>query len=705
MVRTGSNQVGRDSVEPPSRSVGRLPSLYRQSRSQRKHLSTRSDENGSRDFRPTLGTVMALVPLAKKTLLLTLLFGLFPISFLHAIECHELELVTEKMLREHYVYRQFDEALSQRVSDQVLSEIDPGKLIFEKSDVEQLKKQYGNDLDIWLFARSCDFLEAIQELFYRRSQERHPHVTQQIGLIHDFTIDESYLRPKSRDYLNRGVSLDDRWRRQIKYQILQSRLTGLTEEAILGKLKRYYEKRLIEKDRLTDLQLRDHFLKAFARSLDPHSKYYPPANAADIRIALGETFFGIGATIETRNESFFISRLNPGGPAFLGKQLQPGDQILAVGDAKGEPVEAFGKTLTELVHLIRGPKDSQVEITVHRQNEDGNQVKKIPIIRDRIDPVAAATEKQVFDLSTTSDSSVRIGVIALSSFYLDRNAQQRRDTDYRSATRDVEKLIKQLQEDQIDSLILDLRGNGGGILSEAVSITGLFIDSGPVVQKRDAFGDVVVLRDKDQRIVYEGPLTVIIEGASASASEIVAGALQDYRRALVIGNANTFGKGTVQIVTTVDRRRDELGSFKLTNALYFLPSGRTPQLEGIAPHIVLPQSNRASRSMRDRPFAIPSEKLPPIEYTKTTEGNHHIAPLQARSQRRTNDQPTASPTTEDDQDKVSLLESTYNGSENQPPSIDSETILNESLRITYDRYHLLKHLPLNNAPIEIVPVP
>jgi len=647
--------------------------------------------------------------MAKKTWLITLLFGLFPTSFLAAIECHELELVTEKMLREHYVYQQFDEALSQRVLDQVLTEIDPGKLIFERSDVERLKQQYGNDLDIWLFARSCDFLEAIQELFYERSQERHPHVSQQIESNHDFTLDEFYLRPKSRDYLNRGETLDNRWRRQIKHQILQSRLTGLTEEAILGKLKRYYEKRLIDKDRLTDLSLRDHFLKAFARSLDPHTKYYPPANAADIRIALGEIFFGIGATIETRNESFFISRLNPGGPAFLGKQLQPGDQILAVGEATGDPIEAFGKTLTELVHLIRGPKDTQVEITVHRQNEAGNQVKKIPIIRDRIDPVAAAAEKQVFELSTTSDSSssVRIGVIALSSFYLDRNAQQRRDSDYRSATRDVEKLIKQLQEDQIDSLILDLRGNGGGILSEAVSITGLFIDSGPVVQKRDAFGDVVVLRDKDQRVVYEGPLTVIIEAASASASEIVAGALQDYRRALVIGNANTFGKGTVQIVTNVDRRRDELGSFKLTNALYFLPSGRTPQLEGIAPHISLPQSNRASRSMRDNQFAIPSEKLPPIEYTKTAEGNHHIAPLQARSHRRMNHQPNAlpSPTKKLKQDKVSLKQTAYNDTKENLSTTNTETILNESLRITYDRYHLLKHLPLNNAPIEIIPIP
>ena len=634
---------------------------------------------------------------------ITLLFGFIASHDLRAIECHELELVTEKMLREHYVYQKFDEALSQRVLDQVLTEIDPGKLIFEKSDVERLKQHYGNDLDIWLFARSCDFLVAIQELFYERSQERYQQVKQQIESDHDFTIDESYFRPKSREYLDQGAPLNNRWRRQIKYQILQSRLTGLTEEAILGKLKRYYEKRLTSQDRLTDLQIRDHFLKAFARSLDPHSKYYPPANAADIRIALGETFFGIGATIETRHESFFISRLNPGGPAFLGKQLQLGDQILAVTDANGEPVEAFGKSITELVHLIRGPKDSQVEIIVHRQNENGNQVKKIPIIRDRIDPVAAAAEKQVFELSTTSDSSpsVRIGVIALSSFYLDRNAQQRREPDYRSATRDVEKLIKQLQEDQIDSLILDLRGNGGGILAEAVSITGLFIPAGPVVQKRDAFGDVVVLRDKDQRAVYEGPLTVIIEGASASASEIVAGALQDYRRALVIGNANTFGKGTVQIVTNVDRRRDELGSFKLTNALYFLPSGRTPQLRGIAPQVFLPQTEPATRSMRDRPFAIPAEKLPPIPYTRTAEGNHHIAPLQARSHRRMNHHPNPFPTPKEDQDKVSLLETAYNGPENRPSTTDSESVLNESLRITYDRYRLLNHSPLDNAPIEI----
>ena len=290
MVPNGSSQVGRDSVEPLSRSAGQHPNIPLQSKHQRKTPSTRSGENGSRDFLPTLsGTFMVLIPMAKQVKFLLLLLGLLPFSILHAIECHELELVTEKMLREHYVYRQFDEALSQRVLDQVLVEIDPGKLIFERSDVEQLKQQYGNDLDIWLFARSCDFLEAIQERFYERSLERHPQVNQQIESNHDFTIDESYLRPKSRDYLNSGDALDDRWRKQIKHQILQSRLTGLTEEAILGKIKRYYQTQLTDKDRLTDLKIRDHFLKAFARSLDPHSKYYPPANAADIRIALGET--------------------------------------------------------------------------------------------------------------------------------------------------------------------------------------------------------------------------------------------------------------------------------------------------------------------------------------------------------------------------------------------------------------------------------
>lgn len=634
---------------------------------------------------------------------LRLLLGLFATHSLAAIECHELERVTERMLREHYVYQQFDDTLSQRVMDQVLVEIDPGKLIFERTDVEQLKQQYGNDIDIWLFAQSCEFLDAIQKLFHQRSQERYLPAVQLIESSHDFTLDEYYHRPKSREHLDHGSALETRWRKQIKYQILQSRLTGLSEDAILGKLKRYYQERLTTKDRLTNEKLRDSFLKAFARSLDPHTKYYPPANAADIRIALGETFFGIGATIESRNESFFISRLNPGGPAFQGKLLLPGDQILAVSNAAGEPIEAFGKTLTELVHLIRGPKDSEVAITIHRQNESGNQVKRIPIIRGRIDPVAAAAEKQLFQVTSTSEQSptIRIGVISLSSFYLDRAAQQARELDYRSASKDVIKLIAELQADKIDSLILDLRGNGGGILSEAVAITGLFFDSGPVVQKQDAFGDIVVLKDRDSRVIYDGPLSVIIEGDSASASEIVAGALQDYRRGLVIGTANTFGKGTVQIVSNVDRRRDELGSFKLTNALYFLPSGRTPQLDGISPNISLPNSKPTSRTMRDNKFAIPSEKLAPIEFKRTAENNHHIAPLQARSTRRMSQHPSHKP--KETTDQISLLESTYNDAKKIQSTTNSESILNEALRITHDRFHLLKHLPLDNAPIEITP--
>ena len=625
---------------------------------------------------------------------------------LAAIECHELELVTEALLANHYVHRKYDNALSQRILDQLLIEIDPGKLVFFQSDVDEFKEEFGNEIDLWLFARSCGFLEVIQDQFYLRTEERFAQIQALIDEEHDYTLAESYLRPRSRNYLNDEAAFSERWRKQIKYQILQSRLTGLNDEEIRGKLHRYYQARFTANDRLPDEVLRDKFLKAFARSLDPHTKYYPPANAADIRIALGETFFGIGATIETRNESFFIARLNPGGPAFQSKALEPGDQILAVTSQAGEPIEAFGKTLTELVHLIRGPKDSPVELTIHRQTDQGNLVKKVPIIRDRIDPVAAAAERQSYLTAYEGDptSSIRIGLISLSSFYLDRAAQRAYQSDYRSAARDVERLIKELESEGIDSLILDLRGNGGGLLSEAVSISGLFIPSGPIIQKQDAFDDIIILNDRDKRTIYQGPLTLIIEPQSASASEIVAGTLQDYRRALVVGTGNTYGKGTVQIVASVHRQRAELGSYKLTNALYFLPSGRTPQLHGITPDILLPTSQFGTRTMADREFAIEAKQLDPISFTPTAPGNHHIAPLQARSDQRTEQRHPKPLSKNDSNDEVSLQESTYNtkqGAEQSLNKASTERTLKEVLRITFDRYRLHHHLPLSTAPIEV----
>ena len=624
----------------------------------------------------------------------------------HGIECDELEVVAFKLMQDHYVHRQFDDALSQRILNQTLKTIDPGKLFFLKKDVEAFQERYGRDIDLWMFAQSCGFLEAIRETYYHRSNERHSSVQAFIQEDHDFSVAEDYHRFDRRDYLEGSKELEDRWRRQIKYQILQSRLTGLEDTTIRDKLARHYQKTLINEDRLTATAIRDKFLIALARAMDPHTKYYPPANANDLRIALGGSFFGIGATIESRNESFFISRLNPGGPAFLSQAIQLGDQILAISSETGEPIEAFGKTITELVHLIRGPKDTKVELTIHRQTPEGPVVKKVPIIRDRIDPVAAAATMKMFQVSSEidSDQPLQIGVISLTSFYLDSNAQRNHEPDYRSATKDVHRLLTALNDAGIDSLILDLRGNGGGILSEAIGVTGLFIPSGPVVQKRDAVGEVVILEDKNPKVSFSGPLTVIIEPQAASASEIVAGALQDYRRALIVGTGKTFGKGTVQIVASVDRRNPQLGSYKLTNALYFLPRGRTPQLDGIVPDIQIHINNPAHFRMEDYPFAIPTETMDPAEFTPSAKGNHHRVILQTRSQSRLKPSQPAPSVPAPPRDRVSLKQSDHASSPNAFKKVsasDSDPVLEESLRITYDRHHLLRHYPLRNTPIDI----
>lgn len=622
---------------------------------------------------------------------------------LHAIECDDLDTVVERLLSEHYVHSRFSDSLSQRVMDLLLEDLDPGKLIFASDDIDHLKHEYGNDLDLWLFARRCEFLDEIRNLYYQRTEARLPDARQAMESDHDFSIDEKFLRQKHREFLCETDQFTERWRKQVKHQTLQMRLTGLDDEAIRSKLSGHYDRELTDPDRLSELSLRHRLLKAIAKALDPHTTYYPPENADDLNIALGEAFFGIGATIEARNESFFIVKLNPGGPAFHGKQLQLGDQILAVTGPAGEPIEAFGKTITELVHLIRGPKGTRVELTIHRQQNDRSIVKKVPIIRDRIDPVAAAAKASIYLADDTSPqtSAVRVGVISLSSFYLDRAAQRRRDLNYRSASKDVKQLILQLSEQGIDSLILDLRGNGGGILDEAINLTGLFIKEGPVVQKQHAYGDVLVLDDRNPEVSYDGPLTVIVEPDSASASEIVAGALQDYKRALIIGTGKTFGKGTVQIVANVDRDRPELGRYKVTNALYFLPSGRTPQLNGISPDLLIKIPAHGDRTMRDYPYPVPSSSLTSVPYTATHAGSHHLVTLKSRSRSRLGKKPITKSTQTADPRWVSLQQ-TETSRILEPINEDkSDPVLDECLRIAFDRHQLETGHPLTYSKTSI----
>ncbi len=612
---------------------------------------------------------------------------------LAAIDCDELQHVTDRMLRDHYVWNRFDAALSNRVLDRCLTYLDPGRMIFLKEDVETLRKDYGDDVDLWLLAEQCGFLDRIQSLYLQRTQERFPLAQALCQLNFDFSITESQPINRDRTFLPDSEALRQRWRQRVKHQFLQLQLSGLSEDSIRSKLEHYYQEKLNAPERLTELELRHKFLGAFARTLDPHSKYYPPENAEDIRISLGKAFFGIGTTIETRNESFFIIRIAHGGPAHLSGKLQVGDQILAVANPPSLPQQTFGQTLTELIHQIRGEEGAPVTLTVHRQSPTGSAIHNVTLIRNRIDPTVSSAQKALYaihDKHSPETPLLRVGVISLANFYLDTEAMRRREPNYRRASRDVRRLIQELQKSGIDALILDLRDNGGGVLSEAIAVAGLFIDEGPVVQKQDSFGYLTVMDDRNPALDYGGPLTVLIDSGSASASEIVSGALQDYRRALIIGTRNTFGKGTVQVVASVDRREPELGSFKLTSALYFLPSGRTPQHSGIIPDLKLNAPDGGGlRSMADYDNAIPPETLPTAAFTPV--GSDEIIGLETLKQRSAERTEGLFP----DLDawaasarpkKISLQAADYAGaSEDSATTADqAKAVLEEAIRVTAD---------------------
>jgi carboxyl-terminal processing protease len=504
-------------------------------------------------------------------------------------------IITQVMERFHYRKPSLDDAMSEAIFARYLESLDPNRSFFSQQDIDRFAG-YRDELDDSLKTGRLKPAFRVFRHFRELVEERAAYA---IDLLenHDFNfeLDETYTFDRSEsDWLPDSEALDDLWRRRVKNDILSLRLAGEAGEEIQKTLTKRYEgiaRRVAQMDAEDVFQA---FVNAYTLSVEPHTSYMSPRLSENFDIGMRLSLQGIGAVLRSDNEFTEVQSTVPGGPAQRSGQIRGGDRIVGVAQGRdGDMEDVVGWRLQDVVDLIRGPKDSVVRLNVLPKSEGvGGRSHEVVLVRDEIKLEDKAAKSEIIETA----NGLRLGVIEVPAFYRDFAAQAAGDEGFRSTTRDVRTLLDQLLVDRVDGVIIDLRQNGGGSLSEATELTGLFIEKGPVVQVRDATGKIEVERDPDPTQVYAGPLAVLVDRNSASASEIFAGAIQDYNRGLILGEP-TYGKGTVQTLVDLGRflrSKRDIGRLRLTMAQFFRVQGGSTQHRGVEPDIVFPTAKGAT---------------------------------------------------------------------------------------------------------------
>ena len=523
-----------------------------------------------------------------------------------------LQLINQLIEKSHYRKLPLNDEFSESVLQKYIDRLDPARSIFLQSDIDQFDK-LRHLFDDFIRAGDLKPVFAIFSIFRARVDERVEFALERVHEPFDFELDETYrFDREDADWAADAEELNNLWRKRIKNDILDLRLAGKDEADIPDTLARRYTHLARRTRQFKSSDVFETFANAYTNSIEPHTSYFSPRASENFDIQMRLSLEGIGAVLRTDNEYTQVQRIIVGGPADLAGELKAEDRITGVAQGDGEIVDVIGWRLDDVVELIRGPKSSIVRLEIlPGENDPDPHAKVIAIRRDTIKLEEQAAKKRILEIETRRGKST-IGVIDLPSFYVDFAGQQNNVPNYRSTTRDVRKLLAEFHSEGIDGLIIDLRGNGGGALTEAISLTGLFIEKGPVVQVHNSSGKVQVDRDPDAEIVYAGPLAVLVDQYSASASEIFAGAIQDYRRGLIIGEP-TFGKGTVQHLVDLDRfvrDHDQLGQLKVTIAQFFRINGDSTQHRGVIPDIIWPDSQDDQESgERANENAIPWRQI------------------------------------------------------------------------------------------------
>jgi carboxyl-terminal processing protease len=531
------------------------------------------------------------LPLAALTLALAFLLSSISLSAsaipLESLKPTEGQVKTTRevllQLRErHYNDLNLDDELSERFLENYLDKLDPGKTIFFVSDVEEFrnyKTKFDDDLKTGKLQKGFDIYNRYRGRLVLRLEAVIARLEND-ELTYDFT-DDDYLPidPEDTEWAVDQATANQLWHKRVKSQLLNLVLADKPlDEARELLIKRYKDQlRYIEQRNTTDAY--ELMVNSLTELYDPHTNYLAPRTLENFNINMSLSLEGIGAVLTTENEYTKVDRIVTKGPADKQGQLRPADRIVAVGqDEEGEMVDVIGWRLDEVVNLIRGPRNTVVRLDVLAPN---SETKTISIIRDTVKLEDQAARSSVFEL-TDGSQLFKVGVIDLPAFYIDFDAYRRRDPNYKSTTRDVYQLLGELEEQNVDGIILDLRDNGGGSLQEATQLTDLFIDPGPVVQIRQSNQIIARGNQSRQMAKYRKPLVVLINRLSASASEIFAGAIQDYQRGLIVGN-QSFGKGTVQSLTPLSE-----GQIKITESKFYRVSGDSTQHRGVIPDVVYP---------------------------------------------------------------------------------------------------------------------
>lgn len=534
--------------------------------------------------------------------------------------------IVDALASRHYVATVLDDNLSNRIFESYLEDLDPSRSYLLADDVAFFET-YRYEMDDSL--RRGD-LDPAFEIFNRYHQRVISRFTKVIALLEDgsdhfdFTIDEELeLDREDAPWATDAEELDELWRKRIKNSVLNLKLAGKETEKIQELLLKRYNNRLTRTRQTNSEDVYQLYMNSFTKTYDPHTQYFSPRTSENFNINMSLSLEGIGAVLQLEDEYTKVVSLVPAGPADKSKQIHPNDKIIAVGqDSEGEMVDVIGWRLDEVVQLIRGKKDTVVRLDIiPAAAKNSSESKIIYITRNKVKLEEQSAKSEIIEIEQFGHTH-KIGVIDIPTFYIDFKALQQGDKNYKSTTRDVKNLLVELIEKEVEAVVIDLRDNGGGSLQEAKTLTGLFIDRGPTVQIRSKSNRVDILNDRDIRTTYDGPLGVLVNRLSASASEIFAGAIQDYKRGLIIGS-QTFGKGTVQSLVPLNR-----GQLKLTQAKFYRISGESTQHKGIIPDISYPANydpDSIGESTLDRP--LPWDKIQATRYRTKSSINHYLPDL------------------------------------------------------------------------------
>ena len=535
-------------------------------------------------------------------------------------------LATKFLANWHYKDTKLDDELSVKIFDRYLDLLDPNFSFFLASDIEAFSS-YRLRLDEALQHSDPTPAYDMFNVYVERVHERVKFARAQLEQPMDFTIDENYAWDREDVQWAKSVAeLDEFWRQRVKNDYLRLRLADKEDEAIMETLDDRYENLDRRISELNSDDIFQFFMNAFAQSIEPHTAYMSPRSSENFEISMRLSLEGIGALLGRENEYTSIASVVPGGPADKEGSLKAGDRVTAVGQGQnGKMQDVVGWRVDDVVDLIRGPKHTIVRLEVlHEDVGINGPATIIEIVRDEVKLEEQAAKSRIIEIPGEDEEVVKVGVIDLPVFYLDFNGRAKNLPDYRSSTRDVRNLIVEMKTEGIEGLIVDLRNNGGGSLLEATTLTGLFIDEGPVVQVRNSSGRISTEEDTDPGMAWEGPMLVLVNRYSASASEIFAAAIQDYGRGLIVGET-TFGKGTVQNLVDLDDYAPssdvgKMGQLKITMAQFFRVNGGSTQNRGVEPDISFPSAgDKEDYGERSLKNALPWTSIPSARYQR--EGN------------------------------------------------------------------------------------